>query len=445
MFARLHRPVDALPLAVFRIAFGLLMLYSTLRFVAKGWVREFYIDPIYHFTYLGFGWVRPLPPAGMYAVFGVMVLLAVLIAVGLFYRASITVFFVLFTYVELIDKTYYLNHYYFVSVMSLLLIALPLNAKWSVDVRLFPRVHDDHVPAWTVYAPRLMLGIVYVYAGLAKLSPDWLFGALPMRIWLPANADLPLIGWLFDYLWVAYAMSWAGAAYDLTIPFWLVWQRTRPFAYLAVIGFHTMTALLFNIGVFPWVMIACTLIFFDGRDWRWMFAHLSIGRDASVDGQKSILITSPVVLGLVGVFFAWQLLMPLRHWLYPGNHLWTNEGYRFAWHVMLVEKTGMVSYRIEDSDSGRFWIVYPDEYLTPQQEQQMSFQPDMIMQFAQFVGDQYSKRCDCVPAVYADTYVSLNLRPGQPIISDKVDLYLLPWQSPHVTPSTEGSHIWLHR
>jgi len=204
-----------------------------------------------------------------------------------------------------------------------------------------------------------------------------------------------------------------------------------------------MTALLFNIGVFPWVMIACTLVFFDGRDWRRLAARLRVHlpQPALTPSHP----TAPMLLFVVAVFCVWQLLMPLRHWLYPGNHLWTNEGYRFAWHVMLVEKTGTVSYRVEDPNSNRFWIVYPDEYLTPQQEQQMSFQPDMIMQFAQFVGDQYSKRCDCVPAVYADTYVSLNLRQGQPIISDKVDLYLLPWQSPHVTPSTEGSHIWLHR
>lgn len=340
------------------------MLYSTLRFVANGWVREFYIDPVYHFTYTGFGWVRPLPPAGMYAVFGVIALLAVLIAAGLFYRVSITAFFVLFTYVELIDKTYYLNHYYFVSVMSLLMIALPLNAKWSVDVRLFPRVHADHVPAWTVYAPRLMLGIVYVYAGLAKLSPDWLFGALPMRIWLPANADLPLIGWLFDYLWVAYTFGWAGALYDLTIPFWLVWRWTRPFAYLAVIGFHILTALLFNIGVFPLVMIACTLVFFDGRDWRWLISRIPLCEDAVHRATTpSSLKPSVVSLCLIAVFFVWQLLMPLRRWLYPGNHLWTNEGYRFAWHVMLAENTGTVSYRVQDPNSNRFWIVYPDEYL----------------------------------------------------------------------------------
>jgi len=416
----LNQPVDALPLAIFRIAFGLLMLYSTVRFMLRGWVREFYIDPVYHFTYLGFGWVRPLPPVGMWTVFALLTILALMIALGLFTRGSVAAFFLLFTYVELIDKTYYLNHYYFVSVMSLLMIVLPLGCKWSLDARLFPSRRADMVPAWTVYAPRLMLGLVYFYAGLAKLTPDWLFGALPLRIWLPANAGMPVVGGFFDYLWVAYAMSWAGAAYDLTIAFLLAWRRTRPVAYLAVIGFHVMTALLFNIGVFPWVMIACTLIFFDGQDWRWLASRLNI--PLSPPKPSHVRRTSPVLWGLVAVFFAWQLLMPLRHWVYPGNHLWTNEGYRFAWHVMLVEKNGSVTFRIEDPASDRFWIVYPSEHLSPQQEQQMSFQPDMIAQFAEYLAEVYTPRCDCSPSVYADTYVSLNLRPGQPIIDAAVDL-----------------------
>lgn len=416
----LHRPVDILPLAIFRIVFGVLMLFSTLRFIGHGWIDEFYIQPIYHFTYLGFGWVHPLPALGMYIVFGLLVLLSVLIAIGLFYRVSIISFFLLFTYVELIDKTYYLNHYYFISMMSVLMIALPLNQKWAFDTRLFTHLRVDCVPAWMLYAPRLMLGIVYFYAGLAKLNPDWMLGALPLRIWLPANAGMPVIGQWFDYAWVAYLMSWAGAAYDLTIPFWLSWQQTRMFAYCAVIVFHLMTAMLFNIGVFPYVMIACTLVFFNGSDWRWFANKFRL--EIPIPQNQIKLKFSPILLWLVSIFFLWQLLMPLRHWLYPGNHLWTNEGYRFAWHVMLVEKNGSVIYRIENPDNEQFWIVYPSEYLTPQQEQQMSFQPDMILQFAHFLADTYATRCDCNPAIYADTYVSLNLRPGQPIVDSQRNL-----------------------
>jgi hypothetical protein len=417
--ASLHQPVDILPLVIFRIAFGVLMFFSTLRFILRGWVREFYIDPIYHFTYWGFSWIAPLPPSGMWIVFIALLILSLMIAIGLCYRISITSFFLLFTYVELIDKTYYLNHYYFVSVMSLLMIALPLHRKWSLDGLLFPSLKADVIPAWMLYMPRLMLGIVYFYAGLAKLNPDWLLGALPMRIWLPANADLPLVGSLFDKLWVAYAASWFGAIYDLTIPFWLIWRRSRPLAYGAVIGFHLLTAALFNIGVFPYVMIFCTLIFFSGADWRKLFSCSSINLNTVI--LEPTFKHKPLLLTALGAFFLWQLLMPLRHWLYPGNHMWTNEGYRFAWHVMLVEKNGSVTFRVED-EIGDFWIIYPKTYLTPQQAQQMSFQPDMLLQFAHFLADEYASECECQPEVYADTYVSFNLRRGQVIIQPDVNL-----------------------
>ncbi|MCC6566979.1 MAG: HTTM domain-containing protein [Chloroflexi bacterium] len=417
---RLTRPADLLPLAIFRIGFGVLMLFSALRFTTLGWIDAFYIAPGYHFSYFGFDWVRPLPPAGMYAAFAILSGCAVLIALGLFYRAAIVTFFVLFTYVELIDLAYYLNHYYFISVMSLLMTVLPLNRTLSLDARWRPELRASTAPAWMVAAPRIMLGLVYVYAGIAKLNPDWLIDAQPLRIWLRASAGMPVIGPLFDQPWIAHAMSWAGAAFDLTIPFWLSWRRSRPLAYLVVIGFHTMTGLLFPIGVFPWVMIACTLVFFGADDWRWLFAR--IGRTLPTADPTRAVRPARWIAPAVALFFAWQVLMPLRHWLYPGNYLWTNEGFRFAWHVMLVEKNGAVTFRVEDPATDRFWIVYPSDYLTRVQEHQMSFQPDMIAQFARFLADKYAPICGCEPAVYADTHVSMNGRPGQPIVDSGRDL-----------------------
>jgi hypothetical protein len=47
-------------LAFYRLAFGLMMLFSLIRFASYGWIKKFYIDPEFHFTYYGFGWVKPL-------------------------------------------------------------------------------------------------------------------------------------------------------------------------------------------------------------------------------------------------------------------------------------------------------------------------------------------------------------------------------------------------
>jgi hypothetical protein len=256
--------VNAAPLAVFRILFGLMILFSTLRFWLNGWIDELYIQPKFHFSYYGFEWVKPL---GVYThlIFLVCGIAALLVALGWFYRAASILLFLSFTYIELMDKATYLNHYYFVSLISFLLIFLPANVLLSVDAQRNKDCAKKYVPRYTIDIIRITLGIVYFFAGLAKINSDWLLLAQPLSIWLPAKNDLPLIGSLFNKAWLAYAFSWFGCLYDLSIPFLLCWRSTRSFAYVAVIVFHVLTALLFPIGVFPWVMILSTLIFFPAE------------------------------------------------------------------------------------------------------------------------------------------------------------------------------------
>ena len=432
-----------MPLVWLRVIFGALMLVSTARFILKGWVAEFYIEPQFHFTYFGFGWVKPLPPGGMYAIFGLLMLFSILISLGAAYRLSMSAFFLLFTYVELLDKVYYLNHYYFVSLFSFLLILLPLHRCWSVDAWLRPALRADFVPRWTVLVIQIQLGLVYFFAGLAKLNPDWLFHALPLAIWLPVNADFPLLGRFFDYHWMPFAMSWGGAFFDLTIPFWLMWWRSRPLAYLAVIGFHTLTGLLFRIGMFPWIMIGCTLIFFadplPNPHTRGDF--LSRLLPFSRHGERSETGIQPRLsagLGiLLAVFLLLQVLLPLRHWLYPGDVLWTEEGYRFSWRVMLVEKAGYTIFFLHDPATEREWTVYPNDILTPQQVQQMSFQPDMILSFAHYLAEAYREKGYPKIEVRVKAYVSWNGRTSHLLIDPQVDLARQPhsvWHRAWILP-----------
>jgi hypothetical protein len=452
----LQAPVDPLPLVVLRVSFGLIMLLSVLRFVARGWVREFYVLPRFHFTYYGFGWVRPLAPAAMDVLFALLALFALGIALGLCYRACAAGFFLLFSYVELLDKTYYLNHYYFVSLLSFLLIVLPLHRVCSLDAWLRPRLRVAALPAWMLAVLRLQVGLVYFFAGLAKLTPDWMLGALPLRIWLRGHTAFPLLGPLFDATWAAYLMSWGGALYDLSIPLLLCWRRTRPLAYLAVIGFHAMTGALFNIGVFPYIMVACTLVFFDGDELRRPLSRLARGaqarasasphhRNTQHSGARALgprwphsLSGSTLLTLLLGCFFLLQILLPLRHLLYPGDAHWTEEGFRFSWRVMLVEKTGAARFFLRDPASGREWTVYPDEYLTYLQEKQMSFQPDMILQFAHFLAAQARVQGHGDVEVRAEVYVSLNGRPSRLLIDPRVDLAREPEGLAHRTWILDG-------
>ena len=399
-----------------------------IRFAAKGWIGELYLEPAHHFTYSGFWWVQPWPAWGMYLHFALLGLAALGVALGYKYRLSIIAFFVLFTYVELIDKTTYLNHYYWMSVVAALMIFMPLQRTWSLDARMHRPKETASMQAWVIWILRAQLAVVYIFAGIAKLNGDWLLEAQPLRIWLYSNSDLWLVGPLLREIWVAYAISWAGAAFDLTIVAWLLWRRTRPYAYAAVVVFHVMTWLLFPIGMFPWLMIAATLVFFP-QDWpRSLLSRLlrkevrSAPEDPSRTHSARIDRLSWLAVAALGVFALAQVAMPLRHLAYPGNVRWNEDGYRFSWRVMLTEKTGHVTFRIKDPESGREWLAYPHEHFTELQTDRMAYQPDMLAAAARFVEAELLDGKSGDLEVRADAFVSFNGRPAARFVDPRVDL-----------------------
>ena len=418
----LNTPVSIAPLAGFRILFGFIMLVGIVRFMLRGWIKTLYIEPEFYFTFYGFEWVIPLGAPGMYLLFAIMAVSAIMIMLGYRYRLAALLFFLSFTYVELIDKTNYLNHYYFVSIISFLLIFLPANGSYSLDARLNPKIAVSRVPRWTITIIKLQLAIVYLYAGAAKLNPDWLFTAMPLKIWLPANSHLPLIGPLLQQPLTAYFFSWAGAAYDLTIVFFLINRITRPWAYLAVVVFHLSTAVLFQIGMFPYIMILATLIFFPAEfHQRWLEKAIPAFNQVSgvyrYQHQTSRIIGSVLVL-----HFTIQLLLPLRSHLYPGDLFWTEEGYRFSWRVMLMEKAGYAIFHVKDPVSDREWEVQNWRYLTQNQEKMMATQPDMILQFAHYLEQVYQKQGYQDVEIRAECYVTLNGKRSRLLVDPDLDL-----------------------
>jgi hypothetical protein len=280
----LEQPTAVAPLVTFRIGFGLVMLFSTLRYVWMGWVDTQLIDPVLHFYYYGFEWISPLPGSWMYVVFLVMAISCLGIAFGFFYRLSAILFFLCFTYVELIDITYYLNHYYFVSLVAFLLMFVPANQFFSMDVKLGRRPSSGFVSRWCIDIFKWQIAIVYLYAGLAKINYDWLIEALPLSIWLPAKTSIPIIGFIFDLEFMPYLFSWAGMLFDSLIIFFLILRKTRIVAYIAVVIFHTLTGILFQIGVFPLVMIFAVTIFFSAQFHQRLIGFFQ--SNSFVHGQK---------------------------------------------------------------------------------------------------------------------------------------------------------------
>jgi hypothetical protein len=407
------------------------MFGSTLRFVMMGWVEDHYIKPIFHFKYYGFEWVTPLDTFGMYFVHLLMMVFALMVVMGAWYRLAAFGLFLTFTYCELIDLTYYLNHYYFVSILSVMMSILPAHRAFSVDVWRKPQLELTHIPKWCILVIQLQLGIVYFYAGIAKINEDWLLKALPLKIWLPAHDDMPIFGWIFKYSITAYIFSWAGMLYDTFIPFFLYWRKTRVLAYLAVIFFHAMTGFLFQIGVFPIVMICLTLIYFSPKFHQNILDFLKqiiFPNKVVFENTKNIINYSlsnfykKMFLYIFLIHFTFQILFPFRYLLYEGNLFWNEEGYRFSWRVMLMEKAGTATFYVKDACTGKEGLVENREFLNNHQEKQMSFQADMILQFAHFLAKHYEQKGVCSPQVRAEVYVTLNARPSQLLIDPQINL-----------------------
>lgn len=432
----LFAPVDIASFALLRVLLGGLMLAATVRFWARGWVDELLLEPTVHLPYwfpgIGSLWLEALPPVAMHALFAVMAAAAALVAVGLWYRAAIAVLLVGFAYVELLDATNYLNHYYAITLVLILFALTPAHGAWSLDARRDPSRRRDTVPAWVILALRGQLAIVYVFAGLAKLHADWLDGTV-LHMWLRSRADVPVVGPLLAEPAVAMAMAVGGAAFDLLVVPALCWSRTRVFAWVAVVVFHTLTGLLFPIGMFPWFMIALSTAFFAPG---WPRGRRAVAAPPAWSASRTRPRHAALVAALA-VHFTVQLVLPLRSHFYPGDVRWHEQGMRWSWRVMLIEKTGIVAYAVREPATGRVWQVDPAEELMPRQVKMMATQPDLIVAYAHRLRDRFAADGLAVE-VRADSFVALNGRPSQRFIDPEVDLaaveldlgprtFVLPW------------------
>lgn len=420
----LFKRVSIAPLVMLRLVFGSLLLFSTIRTIQKGWIEELYIEPTYHFSF--FSWLTPLSADGMYMVYYVLALSALGITLGLFYRISTTVFLILFTYCELLDKTYYLNHYYLASLITFWLAVVPAHRWYSFDAVIFPKIRSSSCANWHINIFKVQLTLVYFFAGLAKVNPDWLYRAQPMATWLPGKYQLPVLGQWMHLKETAFLFSWAGCIYDLTIWLFLWIKKTRGLAYVLVLVFHFLTAILFpRIGMFPYIMVTTTIIFFSTQWHQKILSYLPFssrfetGDLGSYKRPKWELLISSSLF----IYFIIQLYLPLRHLQYSGNLFWHEKGYRFSWRVMLMEKNGYTSIIIKDTVKNVQKEVRQEDYLTPFQQQQMRSQPDMILQFSQHVGDQFLNEHGYAPEVYVKSRLSLNGRRSQPFINDTINIY----------------------
>lgn len=194
-------------------------------------------------------------------------------------------------------------------------------------------------------------------------------------------------------------------------------------------------------------MIAATLVLYYPYRWPKPAKLWRQGITKTSAGTGEISWSQSITLVALGVYMAIQLAMPLRHFLYPGNVNWTEEGHNFSWHMKLRDKTSDVWFVVKDSQTGQQWKEDPTHYLTRRQFGKMASRPDMILQFAHFLAQDYEKRGHYGVEVYAEAKASLNGRESQWLVNPKTNLAMEPlslgvasWITPLTTPLSTVSH-----
>lgn len=420
---------DISTLVLFRIVFGAIMLWEVTRYFSHGWIKKYWIDPHFHFTYWPFDFLEPLPGNGMYILFGVLGVLAFFIMIGFLYRISTVLFFLGFSYTFLLEQTRYLNHFYLVILLSFLIIFLPLNSSASVDAKIWKNIKSETAPLWCLWLMKFMIGVPYFFGGVAKLNYDWLHGQ-PLGLWLSNDTDLPLIGQFFTEKWMIMLMSYSGLLLDLFIVPALLFKRTRVIGFLFILSFHLMNSQIFTIGIFPWFMIGATTLYFSSSWPRKVYNALKTKKNQwllTLDKNKlqvpeKLIGTQKVIITLLVAWFLIQTLVPLRHFLIPGNPNWTEEGHRYAWHMKLRTKRGIGQYEVYDKKTGEhIETIQPSDVLKSWQAKKMGGKPYLIHQFAQMLAKEYALHGFDV-AIYPNVIATLNGRRYQNITNGTVDL-----------------------
>jgi hypothetical protein len=187
--------------------------------------------------------------------------------------------------------------------------------------------------------------------------------------------------------------------------------------------FHALTRVLFPIGMFPVIMSRAALVFFS-PSWprrRWFKLEMASavadpgGGPGRPRWQRAALVAG-------GVYAAIQLVLPLRYLAYGGNVLWHEQGMRFSWRVMVRAKGGGTTFAVYSPSRRRTYDVNPSEYLTRLQEAEMSSQPDLILQLAHHIHEDFARRGYGDVQVRAQSRVALNGRRSAPFVDARVDL-----------------------
>lgn len=417
--------IDNTGLVLFRIAFGLLITIEAWGAIATGWVRRTLVEPEFTFNFIGFEWLQPLEGNGMYVYFAVMGVFGLLVMLGFKYRWSMLGYAIMWTGVYLMQKSSYNNHYYLLMLLCYIMALLPANRALSLDVAVNPKLASTSMPRWCRLVFVIQIFIVFTYAAIAKMYPDWLNTTVP-NLFMRGKADYWLIGDFLQLPWVHYCIAYFGILFDLLIIPLFLNKKTRLLAFGLSLFFHLFNSVVFQIGIFPYMSIAFALFFFSSPT---LIKRFRLKREVYSAAAIKVPKMAKLFVACGIIYFIIQVALPLRHWAFQDNVLWTEEGHRLSWRMMLRTKSGRVIFYTKDkNDSTATRKNYGyREMLTKKQYRAFRTKPDMIWQLAQRIKANEAAQGRDV-AVYVSAQLKVNGGTYHPFIEPTTDLGATPWE-----------------
>lgn len=435
----LFRQIDNTGLVLWRVVFGLLIAIEGFGAIATGWVRRTLVEPEFTFNFIGFDFLQPLPGNGMYFYFALMGVFGLCVMLGYKYRFSMAAYALMWTAVYLMQKTSYNNHYYLMMLLCWIMVLLPAHRWFSLDAKLNPSIKRTSMPRWVILILILQVWIVYTYAAVAKLYPDWLNASVAAMFMKP-KSDYWLIGGFLQMEWVHWCIAYVGILFDLLIVPLLLWKRTRLFVFCVSIFFHLFNSVVFQIGIFPYMSIAFAFFFFSSDTLQKRFLPKKqryTGNEVVVPNYK------PILVALLSCYFVVQLALPLRHWLFKDDVLWTEEAHRLSWRMMLRSKRGMLTVWVVDKNTLARERYNYSKLLSTKQSRNVQTKPDLLWQLAQRIKKIEAAKGRSV-AVYMDVKIKVNNGEYHRFIDFKTDLADEPWHHfkhhDWILPSPEDYH-----
>jgi vitamin K-dependent gamma-carboxylase len=417
---QLFKPIDNAPLIIFRIFFGLLLAIESFGAIATGWVKRVFIDPAFTFSHIGMEWLQPLPGNGMYYYYVLMGIFGIFIMIGFRYRLSLVVFIVLWSGVYFMQKSSYNNHYYLLILISIMMLFLPAEKYASLDAKKNPEIQSLSMPQWCSWVMIAQVFIMYFFASIAKFYSGWLDGTFPSLLF--SNNPFPSIEPILNHPNFHLFIAYSGIIFDLLIIPLFLYKKTRTIAFFSALFFHIFNAVFLQIGIFPFFALTFIVFCYPPTFIRSMF----FWRKPKLAFNAISYDTKSTLIWFFIPYFIIQLGLPVRHWVIPHDVLWTEEGHRLSWRMMLRARSGATQFRIIDRETN---TLVPYDYrkgLTQKQHNFLASHPDGIWQMAQIIKKEFAAKNQDI-AIYVDSQVAINGGNYHTFIDPNVDFATAKW------------------